>query len=46
MKNKHKQRACSPELVSGGHNGHLVFSEEGFRRVTHVLAEVLGILAK
>lgn len=34
MKNKHGQRAPSPELVSGEHNGHLIFSEEGFRRVS------------
>lgn len=27
-----------PSLLAGEHNGHLVFSEEGFRRVTHVLA--------
>lgn len=38
LENKHRQRAGSPELVSGEHNGHLIFSEAGFRRVTHVLA--------
>lgn len=45
MKNK-QGRGPAPELVSGKHSGRLVFSEEGFRRVTHVLAYALGILAK
>lgn len=33
-----KAEGLLPELVSGEHNGHLIFPEEGFRRVTHVLA--------